>query len=131
MLEILLYIGAVVKWLIQMRILLKNMKQDQHVLQVRPLSMHGQWMLTKLNYLKVKFLIQIYPKNRKFVLIDVAFKVGGETSIKYLVLQVHYANIDKFKGNLPIKDFLLNKKYIFPAGETDRSGLILTTSSTP
>jgi hypothetical protein len=101
------------------------------VLQVRPLSMHGQWMLTKLNYLKVTFLIQIYPKNHKFVLIDVAFKVGGETSIKYLVLQVHYANIDKFKGNLPIKDFLLNKKYFFLAGETDRSGLILTTSSTP
>jgi peptidylglycine monooxygenase len=45
---------------------------------------------------------------------DVAFKVGGSTSIKYLVLQVHYANIDKFK-----------------AGETDRSGLVLTTSSTP
>jgi len=45
---------------------------------------------------------------------DVAFKVGGSTPIKYLVLQVHYANIDKFK-----------------AGETDRSGLILTTSSTP
>ncbi|CAF1422441.1 unnamed protein product [Adineta steineri] len=42
---------------------------------------------------------------------DVAFKVGGATSIKYLVLQVHYANIDKFE-----------------AGETDRSGLILTTS---
>jgi len=45
---------------------------------------------------------------------DVAFKVGGSTSIKYLVLQVHYANIDKFT-----------------AGKTDRSGLILTTSPTP
>lgn len=31
--------------------------------------------------------------------VDVAFKVGGPTSIKYLVLQVHYANLDKFKGN--------------------------------
>lgn len=45
---------------------------------------------------------------------DVAFKLGGSTQIKYLVLQVHYANIDKFK-----------------AGETDRSGLILTTTNIP
>jgi len=30
--------------------------------------------------------------------LDVAFKVGGSTSTKYLVLQVHYANVDKFKG---------------------------------
>ncbi|CAF1561509.1 unnamed protein product [Rotaria magnacalcarata] len=45
---------------------------------------------------------------------DVAFKIGGSTPIKYLVLQVHYANIDKFK-----------------AGKTDRSGLVLTTSSLP
>jgi len=45
---------------------------------------------------------------------DVAFKVGGSTSIKYLVLQVHYSNIDKFQ-----------------AGESDRSGLVLTTSPTP
>ena len=104
-------IGLVVKWLIQLRVLLKNMKQDQHVLQVRLLSMHGQWMLIKLNYPKVKFLIKLYLKNHKFVLIDVAFKVGGSTSIKYLVLQVHYANIDKFKGNLPIKDVLSNKIY--------------------
>jgi len=44
---------------------------------------------------------------------DVAFKVGGSTSVKYLVLQVHYANMEKFE-----------------AGETDRSGLILTTSPT-
>lgn len=37
--------------------------------------------------------------NLMFVfLIDVAFKVGGSTSIQTLVLQVHYANIDKFKG---------------------------------
>jgi len=45
---------------------------------------------------------------------DVAFKVGGNTPVKHLVLQVHYANIDKFK-----------------AGETDKSGLILGTSKTP
>lgn len=31
---------------------------------------------------------------------DVAFKIGGSTSVKHLVLQVHYANIDKFKGYL-------------------------------
>jgi peptidylglycine monooxygenase len=45
---------------------------------------------------------------------DVAFKIGGSTSIRYLVLQVHYSNIDKFK-----------------VGETDRSGLILTVQPTP
>ncbi|CAF1118002.1 unnamed protein product [Rotaria sp. Silwood1] len=45
---------------------------------------------------------------------DVAFKVGGSTPIKYLVLQVHYANLDKFK-----------------AGKTDRSGLVLTTTPNP
>jgi len=27
---------------------------------------------------------------------DVAFKVGGNTKVKYLVLQVHYANVQKF-----------------------------------
>lgn len=45
---------------------------------------------------------------------DVAFKVGGSTSIQYLVLQVHYSNLEKFQN-----------------GETDRSGLILTLSPTP
>ena len=34
-----------------------------------------------------------------FFFVDVAFKIGGSTSIKYLVLQVHYSNVDKFKGN--------------------------------
>ena len=34
---------------------------------------------------------------------DVAFKIGATTPIKYLVLQVHYAKIDKFKGNRGIK----------------------------
>ena len=29
----------------------------------------------------------------------VGFKVGGESDIKYLVLQVHYASVDRFKGN--------------------------------
>lgn len=37
---------------------------------------------------------------------DVAFKLGGNTKNKHLVLQVHYANVDKFL-----------------AGETDRSGI--------
>ncbi|KAI1301442.1 Peptidylglycine alpha-hydroxylating monooxygenase [Halotydeus destructor] len=39
----------------------------------------------------------------------VGFKIGGSTGINYLVLQVHYANVDKF----------LN-------GDTDNSGIILT-----
>ena len=29
---------------------------------------------------------------------DVAFKLGGNTDKKHLVLQVHYANVDKFLG---------------------------------
>jgi peptidylglycine monooxygenase len=29
---------------------------------------------------------------------DVSFKLGGNTDIKYLVLQVHYANVDAFKS---------------------------------
>lgn len=37
---------------------------------------------------------------------DVAFKVGGDTNKKFLVMQVHYANIDEFKH-----------------GETDNSGI--------
>ena len=28
----------------------------------------------------------------------VGFKVGKDSPIKYIVLQVHYAHIDKFKG---------------------------------
>lgn len=28
---------------------------------------------------------------------DVGFHVGGSSQIKYIVLQVHYANVDKFK----------------------------------
>lgn len=39
---------------------------------------------------------------------DVAFKVGGNTAFKYIVMQVHYANVEKFKG-----------------GATDNSGIIL------
>lgn len=30
----------------------------------------------------------------------VGFKVGKSSPIKYLVLQVHYATVDKFKGSL-------------------------------
>lgn len=39
---------------------------------------------------------------------DVAFKLGGNTDKKYLVMQVHYADVDRFKN-----------------GETDSSGLVL------
>ena len=37
-------------------------------------------------------------KGNRFFSPDVAFKIGGSTSIKYLVLQVHYSNIDKFQS---------------------------------
>ena len=41
------------------------------------------------------------------VFLDVGFHVGGSSQIKYIVLQVHYANVDKFKcefffGNSPV-----------------------------
>lgn len=37
----------------------------------------------------------------------VAFKVGGKTSSQYIVLQVHYASVEKFKGTL--KSFIIWK----------------------
>ena len=40
---------------------------------------------------------------------DVGYKIGGDTGINFLVLQVHYANVDKFVN-----------------GDTDNSGLILS-----
>ena len=34
-----------------------------------------------------------------YVLTDVGFAIGGDSGIKYLVLQVHYASVDAFRGN--------------------------------
>lgn len=34
----------------------------------------------------------------QFHFLDVGFHVGGSSRIKYIVLQVHYANVDKFKS---------------------------------
>ena len=31
---------------------------------------------------------------------DVAFEVGGDSGVSYLVLQVHYGKVDNFKGEL-------------------------------
>ncbi|XP_034245258.1 peptidylglycine alpha-hydroxylating monooxygenase [Thrips palmi] len=45
---------------------------------------------------------------------EVGFKVGGDSDIKYLVLQVHYAHIDRFKD-----------------GSTDDSGIILHYTQRP
>jgi len=30
--------------------------------------------------------------------LDVGFAIGGDSGIEYLVLQVHYASVDKFQG---------------------------------
>ena len=49
-----------------------------------------------------------------FLSIDVAFKVGGSTPIKYLVLQVHYASIDKFKGNFFYRYSSFGRKRFIP-----------------
>lgn len=46
----------------------------------------------------------------------VGFKVGGDTDIKWLVLQVHYKDVSSF---LP------------PNNETDKSGVVLTTTEQP
>lgn len=45
---------------------------------------------------------------------DVAFKLGGDTDKKHLVMQVHYASVEKF----------LN-------GGTDKSGLVLKGQTEP
>lgn len=54
---------------------------------------------------------------------DVGFKVGGDSDIKYLVLQVHYKNVENFlppskyctdtsqKYRQPYPDILLYVKY--------------------
>lgn len=33
----------------------------------------------------------------------VGFKVGGDSPIQYLVLQVHYVNTERFKGDLSLQ----------------------------
>jgi hypothetical protein len=43
---------------------------------------------------------------------DVAFKLGGKTKIKYLVLQVHYASVEKFISKLYRINELLLVKYL-------------------
>ena len=109
------------------------MKPDPHVRLARRSSTDGQWMLTRLIYPKVQFdsTTSVMTSNECCFPVDVAFKVGGSTSIKYLVLQVHYASIEKFEGSYFIPRQTPNTKLIFSAGETDRSGLVLTTSPTP
>ncbi|KAL9986000.1 hypothetical protein ACROYT_G000053 [Oculina patagonica] len=36
---------------------------------------------------------------------DVAFEVGGDSGVNYLVLQVHYGKVDNFKANPTLKDY--------------------------
>ena len=109
------FVGIVVKWPWTTVIRPRTMKVDRRVPRAQQSFMLGRWMPTRLNYPKVVFL-SLVKRSQKFVFLsaDVAFKVGGSTPIKYLVLQVHYSNIDKFL-----------------AGETDRSGLILSASPVP
>lgn len=40
----------------------------------------------------------------------VGFKVGRNSPIQYLVLQVHYAHIDKFKGKSKICKLLISTR---------------------
>ena len=121
------------KWLVQMEIRQQATKKDRRVDQVRRSSMLGRWMRTKLNSRKVVYLSGDQSEEDSSCRVDVAFQVGGATKIDYLVLQVHYANIDKFTGKIRERNVTTRREYpsIISAGETDRSGLLLTTSSTP
>lgn len=67
----------------------------------------------------------------------VGFKVGKSAPIQYLVLQVHYAHIHKFRGNSNETVFVLfsgdkyfeekknNQKFVISDGSTDDSGIFL------
>ena len=39
--------------------------------------------------------------------IGVGFHVGGKSAVKYMVLQVHYANVEQFKSKLYIIFYFL------------------------
>ncbi|XP_054277712.1 peptidylglycine alpha-hydroxylating monooxygenase-like isoform X2 [Macrosteles quadrilineatus] len=67
---------------------------------------------------------------------EVGFKVGGHSAIQYLVLQVHYATVDKFKGG----QMQMHKKHghhnemstnSIPDGSTDDSGVFLYYTERP
>lgn len=56
----------------------------------------------------------------------VGFKVGGDTGVNYLVLQVHYANVDKFLSKLILLFASTVLMIRVLDGATDNSGIILT-----
>lgn len=81
---------------------------------------------------KYDFVIHVYPCRMHLWFVcysnmiyatDVGFKVGGDSDIKYLVLQVHYKNVDNFlppskycmdtsqKYCQPHPEIVLNEKY--------------------
>lgn len=45
-------------------------------------------------------LYMIHYEVRFVKFIDVGFHVGGKSAVKYIVLQVHYANVEQFKSKL-------------------------------
>ena len=57
-------------------------------------------------------IIYAWAKNApKLVLPDgVAFKIGGKTKVKYLTLQVHYADVSLFKGKQINKRWHVDEK---------------------
>jgi len=59
---------------------------------------------------------------------DVGFKVGGKSAIQYLVLQVHYATVDKFKGTDHHHELSTNS---ITDGSTDDSGVFLYYTERP
>lgn len=95
--------GTVVKW--QKHGL--NSRLDQPVLAVHKWFTLGLWMHRLCNYLKVKPTCEKLSQKPNWLFFNsgVGFKVGGDTEVNYLVLQVHYANVDKFLSKLSLKFF--------------------------
>ena len=56
--------------------------------------------LRQIHVQSLMFLHKILKIKQKitFLFSDVAFEVGGDSGISFLVLQVHYGKVDKFNG---------------------------------
>ena len=64
---------------------------------------------------------------------EVAFKIGGQTEVQYLVLQVHYASVESFKGDENYMDSLEYPIILFylTDGSSDDSGVLVYFTKMP
>lgn len=60
----------------------------------------------------------------------VGFKVGGNSPVKYLVLQIHYSSIEPFKGVFSERE-ASQPNFLFSDGATDSSGVNLHYTERP